>query len=164
MILLTPDSEMATRVAQPLSASWPRCPRAETARGALSTSRIIVARDIAQCVEISTSTVRAPDYSDPRPRTGRRHYQRRFGISRRLVAGVRRDYASGTNHVLPTYGYTPPAPASAWRIFETHDRAGAVARRFAALASRLRFWPPPSVWTPTKTPLRCASQPLKEQA
>lgn len=53
VILLTPDSEMATRVAQAVERQLAALSRAETARVALSASRIIVARDIAQCVEIS---------------------------------------------------------------------------------------------------------------
>ncbi|WP_181939527.1 histidinol dehydrogenase, partial [Klebsiella pneumoniae] len=53
VILLTPDSAMATRVAEAVERQLSALPRAETAREALSASRIIVARDIAQCVEIS---------------------------------------------------------------------------------------------------------------
>ncbi|VTN10201.1 Histidinol dehydrogenase [Raoultella terrigena] len=52
VILLTPDAEMGRRVAQAVSASWRSCAGGNRSRGALS-SRIIVARDLAQCVEIS---------------------------------------------------------------------------------------------------------------
>ncbi len=53
VILLTPDSTMATRVAQAVERQLANLPRAETARRALSASRLIVARDLAQCVAIS---------------------------------------------------------------------------------------------------------------
>jgi len=53
VILLTPDSEMASRVAQAVERQLADLPRAETARQALAASRLIVARDLAQCVAIS---------------------------------------------------------------------------------------------------------------
>ena len=53
MILLTPDAAMGQQVARAVERQLAELPRAETAREALSASRIIVARDLAQCVEIS---------------------------------------------------------------------------------------------------------------
>jgi histidinol dehydrogenase len=47
------------------------------------------------------------------------------------------DYASGTNHVLPTYGYRHLFQPGAGGFPETHDRAGALARRLCV--SRLYY-------------------------
>ncbi len=119
VILLTPDSEMATRVAQAVERQLAALSRAETARGALSASRIIVARDIAQCVEISNQY-------------GPEHLIIQTRNARELVDGITSagsvflgdwspesagDYASGTNHVLPTYGYTATCSSLGRRIF-----------------------------------------------
>lgn len=54
VILLTPDAGMGSRVAEAVERQLAALPRAETARVALSASRIIVARDLAQCVAISS--------------------------------------------------------------------------------------------------------------
>ncbi len=53
VLLLTPDADMGSRVAEAVERQLAALPRAETARVALSASRIIVARDLAQCVAIS---------------------------------------------------------------------------------------------------------------
>lgn len=53
MILLTPDADMAKRVGEAVERQLADLPRAETARQALSASRLIVARDIDQCIAIS---------------------------------------------------------------------------------------------------------------
>ncbi|RTF72819.1 histidinol dehydrogenase, partial [Serratia marcescens] len=77
-------------------------------RQALASSRLIVARDLAECVAISN-------------RYGPEHLIIQTRNARELVDGITSagsvflgdwspesagDYASGTNHVLPTYGYT----------------------------------------------------------
>ena len=53
VILLTPAADMARRVARPSNACWQNCRVPETARRALNASRLIVTKDLAQCVEIS---------------------------------------------------------------------------------------------------------------
>ena len=53
VILLTPDADMARRVAEAVERQLAELPRAETARQALNASRLIVTKDLAQCVEIS---------------------------------------------------------------------------------------------------------------
>ena len=82
-------------------------PRKAIAEQALSMSRIIVAKDLADCVAIANRY--APE-----------HLILEVRDARTLVKSVRNagsvflgdwstesagDYASGTNHVLPTYGY-----------------------------------------------------------
>lgn len=108
VILLTPSKAMAEAVAEAVERQLAALPRAETARKALESSRLIVAKDLAQCVAISN-------------RYGPEHLIIQTRQARDLVADITSagsvflgdwspesagDYASGTNHVLPTYGYT----------------------------------------------------------
>ncbi|WP_211279578.1 histidinol dehydrogenase, partial [Pantoea eucrina] len=83
-------------------------PRAATARQALASSRLIVAQDLAQCMAISNQygpehliiqTRQPRDLVDAITSAGSVF----LGDWSPESAG---DYASGTNHVLPTYGYT----------------------------------------------------------
>lgn len=108
VILLTPDSGMAQAVAEAVDRQLAALPRAETARQALSASRIIVARDLAQCVEISNQY--GPEHLIIQTRNARELVESITSAGSVFLgdwspesAG---DYASGTNHVLPTYGYT----------------------------------------------------------
>ncbi len=108
VILLTPDAAIADAVALETEAQLARLSRADIARKALSASRLIIARDLAQCVEISNSY-------------GPEHLIIQTRDAESLVADITNagsvflgdwspesagDYASGTNNVLPTYGYT----------------------------------------------------------
>ncbi|MCW2479493.1 histidinol dehydrogenase [Candidatus Symbiopectobacterium sp. NZEC135] len=108
VILVTPDAELARAVAQAVQQQLAQLPRAEIARQALDSSRAIVARDLAQCIDISN-------------RYGPEHLIIQTREPEALVAQITSagsvflgdwspesagDYASGTNHVLPTYGYT----------------------------------------------------------
>ncbi len=108
VILLTPSQRIAEQVALAVEQQLADLPRAETARQALESSRLIVARDLAQCVEISNrygpehliiQTRQARDLVDSITSAGSVF----LGDWSPESAG---DYASGTNHVLPTYGYT----------------------------------------------------------
>ncbi|QKJ87756.1 Histidinol dehydrogenase [Paramixta manurensis] len=108
VILLTPSTALAQAVAVAVEHQLAQLPRAETARQALESSRLIVTKDLAQCVEISN-------------RYGPEHLIIQTRQARDLVESITNagsvflgdwspesagDYASGTNHVLPTYGYT----------------------------------------------------------
>lgn len=108
VILLTPDSEMAQAVAGAVERQLASLPRAQTARQALAASRLIVARDLAQCVEISNQY--GPEHLIIQTRNARELVESITSAGSVFLgdwspesAG---DYASGTNHVLPTYGYT----------------------------------------------------------
>ncbi|QTO55362.1 histidinol dehydrogenase [Duffyella gerundensis] len=108
VILLTPSAELATAVAEAVERQLAQLPRAETAREALESSRLIVARDLAQCVEISNRY--GPEHLIIQTRQARDWVERITSAGSVFLgdwspesAG---DYASGTNHVLPTYGYT----------------------------------------------------------
>ena len=108
VILLTPSLQMAEAVADAVERQLAKLPRAATAAKALASSRLIVAADLDQCVAISN-------------RYGPEHLIIQTRQARDLVDNITSagsvflgdwspesagDYASGTNHVLPTYGYT----------------------------------------------------------
>lgn len=108
VILLTPSTELAEAVAVAVEQQLAELPRAETARQALASSRLIVTRDLQQCIDISNrygpehliiQTRQARDLVDSITSAGSVF----LGDWSPESAG---DYASGTNHVLPTYGYT----------------------------------------------------------
>jgi len=108
VILLTPDSAMAYAVAEAVERQLTALPRADTARQALEESRLIVARDLAQCVAISNQY--GPEHLIIQTRNARELVDDITSAGSVFLgdwspesAG---DYASGTNHVLPTYGYT----------------------------------------------------------
>ncbi|NMC23880.1 MAG: histidinol dehydrogenase [Serratia sp.] len=108
VILLTPDMKMAQAVCEAVERQLQTLSRSEIARQALASSRLIVAKDIAQCIEISNAY-------------GPEHLILQTREPEQLVDSITSagsvflgdwspesagDYASGTNHVLPTYGYT----------------------------------------------------------
>ncbi|AXO20374.1 TPA: histidinol dehydrogenase [Providencia stuartii] len=108
VILLTDSQTFAQRVIDETEKQLAELSRADIARAALSASRVIIADSIAQCVEISN-------------RYGPEHLILQTRNADELVEDITSagsifvgdwspesagDYASGTNHVLPTYGYT----------------------------------------------------------
>jgi len=108
VVLLTPDAAIADAVARETEAQLALLSRADIARRALAGSRLIVTSDLAQCIAISN-------------RYGPEHLIIQTLDAERWVAEITNagsvflgdwspesagDYASGTNHVLPTYGYT----------------------------------------------------------
>lgn len=108
VILLTPDLKMAQAVGEAVERQLQTLSRSEIARQALGSSRLIVAKDLAQCIEISNAY-------------GPEHLILQTREPEQLVDSITSagsvflgdwspesagDYASGTNHVLPTYGYT----------------------------------------------------------
>lgn len=108
VILLTNDESFAKRVIEETEKQLAQLSRAAIAKEALSASRVIIADSIAQCVEISN-------------RYGPEHLILQTRDADELVDSITNagsvfvgdwspesagDYASGTNHVLPTYGYT----------------------------------------------------------
>ncbi|QPR27605.1 histidinol dehydrogenase [Edwardsiella hoshinae] len=108
VILLTPDAVLAQRVADQLDCQFAQLPRAAIARQALAQSRLIVTGSLAECVAISNrygpehliiQTRDAAEWVDSITSAGSVF----LGDWSPESVG---DYASGTNHVLPTYGYT----------------------------------------------------------
>lgn len=108
VVLLTPSATLAQQVAEEITAQLTLLPRAETACQALESSRLIVADDLAQCIAISNQY--GPEHLIIQTRDARQWVDQITSAGSVFLgdwspesAG---DYASGTNHVLPTYGYT----------------------------------------------------------
>lgn len=108
VILLTPDRDIAQAVSEQLEKQLMTLSRQDIARQALAESRLIVTKDLDQCIEISNQygpehliiQTRAPEAMVERITSAGSVF---LGDWSPESAG---DYASGTNHVLPTYGYT----------------------------------------------------------
>ena len=107
VVLVTFTKSFALRVQSQLEKQLAGLPRAAVARRALARSRIFIAASRAEAVEIANRY--APE-----------HLILQVARPRKLLAGIRTagsvflgdltpeslgDYASGTNHVLPTYGW-----------------------------------------------------------
>lgn len=108
VILLTPDAAIAREVAVEVDKQLALLSRSEIARQALESSRLIVARDLEQCIEISN--IYGPEHLILQTREPEKMVDAITSAGSVFLgdwspesAG---DYASGTNHVLPTYGYT----------------------------------------------------------
>ncbi len=108
VILLTPDATLAEGVAKAVERQLAELSRADTARQALAASRLIIAKDLEQCVAISNAY--GPEHLIIQTRNARELVDEITSAGSVFLgdwspesAG---DYASGTNHVLPTYGYT----------------------------------------------------------
>lgn len=140
VILLTPEAGLARAVAAAIERQLASLPRAQTARQALTASRLIVARDLAQCAQISNQY-------------GPEHLLIQTGNARELLERITSagsvflgdwspesagDYASGTNHVLPTYGYTATCSALGLADFQKRMTVQELSREgFAALAATI---------------------------
>ncbi|WP_413111360.1 histidinol dehydrogenase [Thaumasiovibrio sp. DFM-14] len=108
VVLVTPEPSLADRVADAIQRQLATLSRADIARQALGSSLLIVADSLEQCIAISN-------------RYGPEHLIVQTEHPRELLPLLDNagsiflgawspesvgDYASGTNHVLPTYGYT----------------------------------------------------------
>ncbi|MCX8587317.1 MULTISPECIES: histidinol dehydrogenase [unclassified Gilliamella] len=108
VVLLTPDEKLAQAVSLEVDKQLAQLSRQAIAEKALQESRLIVTQDLEQCVAISN-------------RYGPEHLIIQTQNADELVEQITSagsiflgdwspesagDYASGTNHVLPTYGYT----------------------------------------------------------
>ncbi|ELQ6222936.1 histidinol dehydrogenase [Cronobacter turicensis] len=167
VILLTPDAAMAQAVADATARQLEALPRAETARQALSASRLIVARDLAQCVEISNQY-------------GPEHLIIQTRNARDLVDGITSagsvflgdwspesagDYASGTNHVLPTYGYTATSSSLGLADFQKRMTVQELTPAgFSALAETIETLAAAEQLTAHKNAVTLRVAALKEQA
>lgn len=108
VVLLTPDEKIAQEVSIEVDKQLMKLSRQDIAEKALKESRLIVTNDLEECVDISN-------------RYGPEHLIIQTKNADQLVDKINSagsifigdwspesagDYASGTNHVLPTYGYT----------------------------------------------------------
>ncbi|MBT1445591.1 histidinol dehydrogenase [Shewanella sp. JM162201] len=108
VILVTDSSELAAGVSAALSRQLSALPRKETAETALSSSRIIITDNLTDAAGVSNRY--APEHLIIQTQAPREllKYIRAAGsvfLGAYTPESVG-DYASGTNHVLPTYGYS----------------------------------------------------------
>ena len=107
VILLTPSATLAAAVEQEVERQLEKLSRADIAREALQHSRTIIVTDIEAAIDLSNQY--APE-----------HLILQFAEAREALPALRNagsvfvgawtpesvgDYCSGTNHVLPTYGF-----------------------------------------------------------
>lgn len=108
VILVTPSETLAKQTALSIENQLAQLPRAETARKALSHSRTFIADSIEQAVEISNEY--APEHLVVQVENARDLLDSLDNAGSIFLGAYSPesmgDYASGTNHVLPTYGYT----------------------------------------------------------
>ena len=108
VVLVTPSSDLAKKVVSEVAAQLKKLSRSNIAEKALESSLIIISESLSQAISISNSY-------------GPEHLIIQTESSRELLGSIESagsvflgkwspesagDYASGTNHVLPTYGYT----------------------------------------------------------
>ncbi|QDJ12967.1 histidinol dehydrogenase [Mergibacter septicus] len=108
VMLVTPSEKLAQAVEKAIEKQLSTLPRAEIARQALAHSRIIIAENLLQAVQISNQY--APEHlvvQVEKPRQLLSFLDNAGSIFLGAYSPESMgDYASGTNHVLPTYGYT----------------------------------------------------------
>ncbi|MFU2077898.1 histidinol dehydrogenase [Avibacterium endocarditidis] len=108
VILVTPSETLAKNTALAIERQLAMIPRVETARQALSHSRIFIAENLSQAIEISNEY--APEHLVVQVENARGILDQLDNAGSLFLGAYSPesmgDYASGTNHVLPTYGYT----------------------------------------------------------
>ncbi|HED1541293.1 TPA: histidinol dehydrogenase [Kluyvera cryocrescens] len=167
VILLTPDAQIAAGVAEAVERQLAELSRADTARQALSASRLIVANDLAQCIEISNAY--GPEHLIIQTRNARELVNDITSAGSVFLgdwspesAG---DYASGTNHVLPTYGYTATCSSLGLADFQKRMTVQELSREgFSALAATIETLAAAELLTAHKNAVTLRVNALKEQA
>jgi histidinol dehydrogenase len=108
VVLLTPSPVIADKVADAVQQQLKQLSRAEIAEQALGSSIIVIADSIPQCVSISNFY--GPEHLIVQTRHPRELLPLLDNAGSIFLGDWSPesvgDYASGTNHVLPTYGYT----------------------------------------------------------
>ncbi|MDQ6648467.1 MAG: histidinol dehydrogenase, partial [Pseudomonadota bacterium] len=107
VILLSPSPDLLDQVAAEVETQRASLPRADIAMKALAQSRLIAVASLAQAVEVSNRY--APEHlilqvAEPRPLLEGIESAGSIFLGQWTPESVG-DYCSGSNHVLPTYGY-----------------------------------------------------------
>ncbi|MGL4860962.1 MAG: histidinol dehydrogenase [Enterobacteriaceae bacterium] len=107
VVLVTPSQSLADAVAAEIEQQLLALPRTEIARQALAASRLIVTESLQECIAISNQY--APEHLIIQTRAPE-EVAEQINNAGSVFLGPWTpesvgDYASGTNHVLPTYGY-----------------------------------------------------------
>ncbi len=107
VILVTPSANLIDEVEREMSAQLQLLGRAETARAALEHSRSILVENLTEAIEVSNRY--APEHLIIQTETPERWVDQIMHAGSLFLGAYSPesmgDYASGTNHVLPTYGY-----------------------------------------------------------
>ena len=107
VVLLTPSRILAEAVAKAAAEQLAELPRREIATNALSASRLILVKNLEECVKVSNRY--APEHLIIQTRNARELVPLVQNAGSVFVGDWSPesggDYATGTNHVLPTYGY-----------------------------------------------------------
>ena len=113
VILVSPSKDLLERTVVALDQQLAVLPRREIAQKALSKSRLILAPSLEECIKISNQY--APEHlivqiDDPQSIVDKLHNAGSIFLGAYTCESMG-DYASGTNHTLPTYGYAKTASA-----------------------------------------------------
>lgn len=108
VILLCTDENLAVQVSKIVEKELQTLPRREIAEKSIANSRIIIAKNLDECVKISNDY--APEHliiQTAKPRELLPYINNAGSVFLGAYSPESMgDYASGTNHVLPTYGLT----------------------------------------------------------
>lgn len=108
VILLCTDENLAVQVSKVVEKELQTLPRREIAEKSIANSRIIIAKNLDECVKISNDY--APEHliiQTAKPRELLPYINNAGSVFLGAYSPESMgDYASGTNHVLPTYGLT----------------------------------------------------------
>ncbi|MFC5077247.1 Histidinol dehydrogenase [Vibrio thalassae] len=108
VVLVTPSPILADQVTEAVNRQLKQLSRADIAQQALASSLIIIAESITQCVSISNYY--GPEHLIVQTKAPRELLPLLDNAGSIFLGNwspeSAGDYASGTNHVLPTYGYT----------------------------------------------------------
>ena len=118
VVLVTPAPELADAVEAAVAAQLTVLPRNDVARAALEHARIVLTQDLAEAFEVSNQY--GPEHlivQVPEAEAWLEHVQTAGSVFLGdWTPESLGDYCSGTNHVLPTYGY-----ARAWSGLSMSD-------------------------------------------
>lgn len=167
VILLTPNATLAEGVAKAVERQLAELSRADTARQALAASRLIIAKDLEQCVAISNAY--GPEHLIIQTRNARELVDEITSAGSVFLgdwspesAG---DYASGTNHVLPTYGYTATCSSLGLADFQKRMTVQELTPQgFSGLASTIEILAAAERLTAHQNAVTLRVNALKEQA
>ena len=108
VVLVTPSPIIADQVADAIEKQLKELSRSDIARKALGSSLLIIAESLTQCVSISNFY--GPEHLIVQTKNPRELLPLLDNAGSIFLGNYSPesagDYASGTNHVLPTYGYT----------------------------------------------------------
>jgi histidinol dehydrogenase len=106
-LLVTPSRELAQAVAAAVQRQLPALSRTQILQHSLAASRILLVSDLTQALEVSNAY--APEHLIIDTRSPRALLDRVTNAGSVFLGAwspvTMGDYCSGTNHVLPTYGY-----------------------------------------------------------